>query len=39
MMIDFSDFNVKLMIAYSLLLIVGLLVYIAFYKKESSRQK
>jgi hypothetical protein len=36
-MIDFADFNVKLMIAYALLLIVGLLIYIAFYKKESKR--
>ena len=38
-MIDFADFNVKLMIAYALLLIVGLLIYIAFYKKESTRHK
>lgn len=37
-MIDLADFNVKLMIAYALLLIVGLLVYIAFYK-GSSKQK
>jgi hypothetical protein len=37
-MIDFADFNVKLLIAYALFLIVGLLIYIAFYK-GSSRQK
>jgi len=30
--IDLTDLNVKAMIATGLLLIVGLLVYIAFYK-------
>ncbi len=38
-MIDFADFNVKLMIAYSLLLIVGLLIYIAFFKKEPTKYR
>jgi len=38
-MIDFADFNVKLMIAYALILIAGLLMYIAFYKKEPKRRK
>jgi len=39
MIIDFADFNVKLMISYSLLLITGLLMYIAFFKKAPSKQK
>lgn len=38
-MIDLADFNVKLAIAYALIIIAGLLMYIAFYKKGSKRQK
>lgn len=32
-MIDFTDLNIKLAIAYALVLIVILLMYIAFFKK------
>ncbi len=38
-MIDFADFNIKLAIAYALMMIVALLMYIAFYKKDSPRKK
>ena len=38
---DFADINVKMIIASSLMLIVALLVYIAFFKEsvEKSRKR
>ncbi len=38
-MIDFADFNVKLLIATSLTLIAASLVYIAFKLSEKSSKK
>ena len=38
-MIDFADLNIKIAIAYALLLIVGLLIYIAFYKDAPNRHR
>lgn len=36
---DWIDLNVKIAIAYALLMIVGLLIYIAFYKDQPKRHR
>lgn len=38
-MTNFTDITIKIGIAYGILMIIGLLIYIAFYKKDSGRQK
>lgn len=36
---DFADINVKIIIATSLMLIVGLLTYIAFFKESQTSKR
>lgn len=38
-MIDVWDLNAKALIAFSLMMIVGLLIYIAFFKKETKKDR
>ena len=39
MIVNFADLNVKIMIAFSLVLIAALLTYIAFFKESVEKKR